>query len=107
MRGWAGRKRVLGCNRNSHNISRSQKLNPVFGIETPILARALRAPLMVIYDGQVPLSGREMAFLASECKKVYKFFLSRLQLFSAHFRASGDPLLKAITCIVASNKQDD
>src|ERR1035437_5466630 len=94
----------------------------------------------------------KQVFLASGCEMAFRYLRSRLQLFSAHFRASGgegfrpwwrqqtgwsasklgssaedcggltgmddqgqlqafpprpNPLLEAITCIFASNKQDD
>jgi hypothetical protein len=46
-------------------------------------------------------------FSLPRCKTAYRYFAVDVNYFRVIFELSGGPVLKAITCIVASNKQDD
>src|ERR1035437_9040544 len=98
--------------------------------KTPILAQPLWTGDGAVLWCKCQSKVLKQLFSPSGCKSVYRTFRIRLQLFSGHFRTSGgpfgegdsgsgggskpggveasrEPLLKAITCIFASNKQDD
>jgi hypothetical protein len=73
-----------------------------------ILALGRVPPKWCIYDGQVPLSGSRYGCISLvDVKRRPVTSEVDFNYFWVIFELCGHPVLKAITCICASNKQDD